>query len=33
MFQGQPPVQVEVILQVAEEAFNAIGCGWYFGVR
>ena len=33
MFQGQPAVQVEVVLQVAEEAFNAIGCGWYFGVR
>ena len=33
MFQRQSSVQVEVILQVTEEAFNAIGCCWYFGVR
>lgn len=25
-------MQVEVILQVAEESFNAIGRGWYLGI-
>jgi hypothetical protein len=33
MLQGHPTVQVEVILHVTEEAFNATGCGGYFGIR
>lgn len=32
MFQSKSSVQIKVGLQVTEEAFNAIGGSWYFGI-